>query len=84
MEQPKQNKQVEDFKIIGINLLVMVGYTILSKVSDWGAILDSMCLLFHVVFCWGRAFSNKSWMWFLAGLLVLLIGASTCGRYLFN
>jgi len=82
MEQEQQPKQNENFKIVGGNLLAMIVYTVLSKFSDAGLIFDALFLLVHVMLCWIFAITNKSWMWFLAGLLVLLIGASTCVRFL--
>jgi hypothetical protein len=83
MEEP-QNKTADNFRILGINLGVMFAYTVLCKYIIVGAILDSGFLLLHVIFCWGAAIAAKNWMWFLAGLLVLLIGASTCVTFLFN
>ncbi len=71
-------------KIVGINLLVMVAYTVLNKFISGGWILDSSFLFLQVIFCWVMAASTKSWFWFLAGLLVLLIGASTCVNFLFR
>jgi len=82
MEEQQQSKQTENFKVIGGNLLIMVAYTILSRFSGLGGILDCMFLLIHVLTCWGLSLSKKSWVWFLAGLLVLLIGASTCVSFL--
>jgi len=80
----EQNKTADGFKIVGINLGVLAIYTILSRFSDGGGVLDAGFLLLHVLFCFLFALANKSWMWFLSGLLVLLIGVSTCVNFLFR
>ncbi|OCX53342.1 hypothetical protein BEL04_03305 [Mucilaginibacter sp. PPCGB 2223] len=78
---PKQN---ENFRIIGGNLLIMIAYTGLSKFSEFAPIVDCWGLIIHILICWGFAISQKKWIWFLASLLVLLIGVSTCVKFLFK
>jgi hypothetical protein len=73
--QPKPNKGIQ---IVGINLLILAGYTLIFKFIDGGIILDAMLLFFHVLISLIMAAAQKSWMWFLAAILVLVIGFSTC------
>jgi len=82
MDEQQQSKRTDSFMIIGCNLLLMVAYTVLDRVSGSGGMLDCTFLLIHVVTCWVFSISRKSWAWSLAGLLVLLIGASTCVKFL--
>jgi hypothetical protein len=88
-KQPKQkavieNKPMTGMTIVGVNLIVLVIYTALLKLSpDNGSlILDAFCLLLHVVFCLIMAMVKKSWTWVLAASLVLAIGFSTCVYFL--
>ena len=93
MEEPEENKQKEEktplikgskplggMTIVGINLLVLVFYTLFLKLttSDASFILDAFVLFIHVIFCLGMALGKRSWMWLLSAVLVLAIGFSTC------
>jgi hypothetical protein len=72
---PKPNKGIQ---IVGINLLILAGYTLIFKFIDGGMVLDAMLLALHFFTCLTIAIAKKSWMWCLAGILVLAIGFSTC------
>jgi len=84
MTENQQNSQSGNFKIIGGNLALMVGYTILCKLPDTGVFFDATLLFMQVLICWGLAIGYRSGVWLLAGLLVLLIGFSTCVKFLIN
>jgi hypothetical protein len=66
--------------VVGYNLLALAGYTILCRllVDQGGIIFDALFLACHVFICLILSIGNKSWMWLLSGVLVLVIGFSTC------
>ncbi|MDB4918624.1 hypothetical protein [Mucilaginibacter sp.] len=76
----KGTKPIGGITIVGINLLVLVFYTLLLKLTtrDASFILDAFILLVHVIYCLGMALGKRSWMWLLSAVLVLAIGFSTC------
>lgn len=73
--EPKPNKGIQ---IVGYNLLALAIYTLAFKFVDGGMILDAILLFFHVLISLIMAAALKNWMWFLAAVLVLAIGFSTC------
>jgi hypothetical protein len=75
---PKQNKPGDGMKIVGYNLLLLAGYTIFCLSFSGGFLIDSFVLFLHVLFCFAFAIDKRSWLWALSGLLVLIIGFSTC------
>ncbi|MCO5949419.1 hypothetical protein [Mucilaginibacter flavidus] len=81
-EQPN-NKQSKDMRVVGYNLLVFVGYTLILKFAgEAGLILDGIILVIHVFVCIILAIAYRSWLWFLSGLMILIIGVSTCAYLL--
>ena len=93
MEEPEENKPKEEqpplikgtkpiggMTIVGINLLVLVFYTLLLKLTtrDSSFIFDAFILFIHVIFCIGMALGRRSWVWLFSGVIVLAIGFSTC------
>ncbi|QEC79760.1 hypothetical protein [Mucilaginibacter ginsenosidivorax] len=77
-EIPGPNKQGEGMKIVGYNILTLAIYSIPCFTVSGGALIDAFLLLIHVVVCICAALGKRSWFWLLAGLLVLIIGFSTC------
>lgn len=77
-EEIEEEKQNNNMKIVGINLAILAGYTTLSAVISGGPIIDAFFLVCHVFACLIMALSNRKWIWALSGLVVLLIGVSTC------
>ncbi|SDP75119.1 hypothetical protein SAMN05428975_2506 [Mucilaginibacter sp. OK268] len=77
-EQPK--RQNTSMKIVGYNLLALIVYTLLSRfaATDGGAIFDMFFVAIHVFVCIIMAIVARSWVWLLSGILVLVIGFSTC------
>lgn len=78
----KENeKPMESYKILGLNLLVFAVYTVgaitLNGNSD-GAVAALMFAGFHFVVCTIVAIATKRVVWFLSGLLILIIGFGTC------
>jgi hypothetical protein len=64
--------------LAGVNLAIMIGYTLITSYIKDGIILDGILILFHFLICLGLAIAKRSWLWVFSGLLVLLIGISTC------
>jgi hypothetical protein len=77
-ERPESNKQSEGMKIVGYNILALAVYSIPCLTVSGGALIEAFLLFIHVVVCIGAALGKRSWFWLLAGLLVLIIGFSTC------
>lgn len=83
-EQPEENTPSEkinlQMKIVGYNLLVLLGYGLLSAISarNYGLIFYAFLIFIHFIFTICTALYKRSWVWFLAGVLVLVIGFSTC------
>lgn len=77
-EQPKS--QNVNMKIVGYNILALIIYTVLCRLmgKEGGLILDAFIIVGHVFVSIIAAIINKSWAWLLSGLLVLVIGFSTC------
>ena len=73
-----QEDKSANLKIAGVNMLLLLVYTFLTGLSKDGPIYDMMIIALHVVVCFILAIANRSWVWFLSGLLVIIIGFSTC------
>lgn len=68
-------------KIVGINLLVMAGYTIIFRAvvgGEEGLIYDAVILIGHAILCILIAPFARKWEWAIAGLLIAGIGFATC------
>lgn len=74
----KTPKPMDGMTVVALNLLALAAYTLAFKFVSGGFIADAFCLVIHVCFCIIKAISDKSWLWLLGGLLVLVIGFSTC------
>lgn len=72
-------KQDYSYKIVGINLAILAAYTIIAAIPRDGIFLDIFFIFFHVVLCLILTLTGpKRLQWLLSGLLVLIIGFSTC------
>jgi hypothetical protein len=80
--QPQSHKNTENtgMKIVGINLLIMVIYTVSCKFTPdlGGMLIDAFLIVIHVVVCVIMAISSKNWVWLISAFLILAIGFSTC------
>lgn len=76
--QLPDNKPPGGIKIVGLNLTVFVGYTLLSMLVNGGLIFAGLLMICQVVVCSILSLYYRKWSWFLGGLLVLIIGFSTC------
>ncbi|MFI5139660.1 MAG: hypothetical protein ACHQIM_17700 [Sphingobacteriales bacterium] len=79
-QQEKNVKPSVNMNIVVYNLLGLAFYTILFKLfaNQGGLFFDAFVLAGHVLVCVILAISEKSWLWVLSGVLVLVIGFSTC------
>ncbi|TFF33614.1 hypothetical protein [Mucilaginibacter psychrotolerans] len=72
-------KREYNYKVVGINLVLLVGYTLLSAIPSDGIIIDAFFLFLHVLACIILSITGPSRLqWLLSGLLVSVIGFSTC------
>ncbi|HEX8018851.1 hypothetical protein [Mucilaginibacter sp.] len=76
--QLPDKKPPGDFKIVGLNLAIFVVYTSLTMLINGGLIFAGLLMICQVVVCSILALYYRKWSWFLGGLLVLIIGFSTC------
>jgi len=76
--EKKQTKTQEI--IIGINLLILIVYTIYLRVdnNNYNFITDAFFITIHVVLCLVIAIFTKPRAFLLSAGLVLLIGFATC------
>ena len=84
IDQPPQNnepkKKYAQIKIVGFNLLAVAFYGLLCNAvpnSD-GLIYYLFLIAIHFLFCICAAIYKRNWMWVLSGIMVLVIGFSTC------
>ncbi len=78
-ETPQQPK-TPAMKIVGYNLLVVLGYGILSAIPGdvTGLFLYAFIIVIHFLFCLCAAIYKRSWIWVLSAFLIVIIGFSTC------
>ena len=75
------NKPKANMKIVGINLLIVVVYTIVFRAivgGEEGLIYNAIVLIGHAIICILIAPFARKWEWAIAGLLVGAIGFATC------
>jgi hypothetical protein len=79
-EQNYKRRNKSDIKIVGYNLLVLIIYTILCKLGNdlGGLMFDAFLVGSHVIICFILAAVNRNLIWLLSGIMVLVIGFSTC------
>ncbi|UOE46906.1 hypothetical protein MTO98_21105 [Mucilaginibacter sp. SMC90] len=75
-----ENKKSPAMKIVGYNLLVLAVYTIICAITnkDGGVIFDMFFIGIQFFACIIFAIINRSWVWLLSAIMVLIIGFSTC------
>jgi len=74
---PANKSDRKGLRIFGLNLLILVVYSVVSKFSGDG-IADAFFIAIHFCACMIVAAIMRSWAWVLSGLLVLVIGFATC------
>ena len=83
-----ETKPKFNMKIVGINLAGFVAYTVICRLIGFGDELAGMFFLalivgLHFLTCIINAFIERSKEWILSGLIIFLIGPSSC-FYVFN
>ena len=77
MEEQEENKNLQGFKIIGLNLLIFVAYIILLFASPFTGLAFALYFL-HFFLCIIVGAVKKNLYWILSGVIIILIGFSTC------
>lgn len=81
--QQPNNRPPKDMTIVGYNLLAFVGYTLVLRLAgNDGLIFEGIILVIHVFVSIILAIAYRSWFWLLSGVMVLIIGVSTCAYLL--
>lgn len=78
-ETPQQPK-TPTMKIVGYNLLVVLGYGVISVIPGdvTGLLFYALLIVLHFIFCLCAAIYNRNWMWVLSAFLIIIVGFSTC------
>lgn len=72
-------KQELSYKIVGFNMAALAAYTFISAIPSDGIIIDASLIFFHVILCLILTLAGpRRLQWLLSGVLVLVIGFSTC------
>jgi hypothetical protein len=83
MEENKEEKAVSArWKTVGINLVILFGYTLICRFIDGGIIIDAFFIAIHFFASLITSLIMKRWEWALSAFLVLAIGFSTCVSFL--
>jgi len=75
-----EGKKPSAMKIVGYNLLVFAAYTVICAVTskDGGFIFDMFLIGIQFFACIIFAIINRSLVWLLSAIMILIIGFSTC------
>ena len=71
-------KNLNGFKIVGINLLAFVLYSIMFILAPKSLIGFGLFYFIHLLICITITIDTKNWYWLLSGLIILIIGISIC------
>lgn len=83
MEEINQEpKPANRWKTVGINIAVLVVYTLACRLTDSGVIIDAFLIAIHFFAGIIMSIIVRRWEWVLSALLVLVIGFSTCANFL--
>jgi hypothetical protein len=79
MEESNEEKKLASrWKVVGINLAVLLGYTLICRFIDGGIIIDAFFIAIHFTAGIITSIIIRKWEWVLSAFLVLAIGFSTC------
>ncbi|OCX53341.1 hypothetical protein BEL04_03300 [Mucilaginibacter sp. PPCGB 2223] len=78
----------QNYQIVGYNLLAVIIYTVLCKITSpkdgWGILMLLIgmhvfgCMVWGIVSAFIERYKKSCGFWFLSAILVLAIGFSTC------
>jgi hypothetical protein len=79
-DKKELSKSTVNLRILGYNLLLFALYTFACMAADQsqGSVNALLIAFFHFVVCTLLAIIKRNAIWFLAGMLVLIIGFGTC------
>lgn len=78
-EQDKYKAPTNNLTILGVNLVIFAVYTAIGLADNGGDIIGSFfAAVIHFVICCIMAIAQRRWVWFLAGILIIIIGLGTC------
>jgi len=80
----KPGKNNSQMKIAGYNLLAffIYGLILVALIQGGGLLIFGFLFICHVIFCVCTAIVTRKWIWFLSGVLILIIGFSTCAGFI--
>lgn len=64
--------------ILGGNLVALLIYAIISSISEGNYFYYAIFIGIHFIVAIIMAIALRKWVWFLSGLLILIVGFSTC------
>lgn len=78
--EPLPPKKTDDngFKIAGINIGIFALYCIIAVLAQGNVFGALVVCIGHIIVCFILAIALRKWIWALSGLLILVIGFSTC------
>ena len=77
-ENNQEKKSASRWKVVGINLAVLLGYTLICRSINGGIIIDAFLIGIHFITGIIVSIIVRRWEWVLSAFLVLAIGFSTC------
>jgi hypothetical protein len=77
-DQKEVKKPISNGYIIGINVGILAVYTIISKATAGGMLIDAFFILIQFLVCIITGAAVRRWVWVLSAFVVVLIGFSTC------
>jgi hypothetical protein len=81
MKEQTENP-TSNYWILGVNLLLFLLYTGGIALIDKNDIVGAFFIaVLHFVICIIMALYHRNGAWFLAGMLILVIGFGTCANY---
>jgi hypothetical protein len=83
MEEINQEPKPENrWKTVGLNIAVLVVYTLACRFASDGIIIDAFLIAMHFFAGITTSIVLRKWEWVLSAFLVLVIGFSTCASFL--
>jgi hypothetical protein len=84
MEENENENPISNIHIVGINITILAVYTLACRFTDIGLLFDAFFIMVHFIVCIIVTITSDKKIWAFTGLVVLLIGVSTCVEFLAN
>lgn len=75
---PQKKSDNSNLKVVGLNVGIFALYCIISALTAGNIFAALPVFAIHVVLCFILAIALRKGVWALSGLLLLIIGFSTC------